>query len=302
MVAVPNFLIIGAAKSGTTALYHYLKQHPQVFMCPVKEPKFFAHEGRMPRWSGPGDESYLTSTVTDLATYLALFHEARDEKALGEASTQYLYMERAPERIRHYLPRARLLAILRNPADVAFAVFLHKRRENLEPFSSFEQALAAEEERMRANWSPFWFYKQRGFYHDYLARYFGRFDARQIKVLLYDDFQREPLSVLRAIFSFLEVDEGFAPDMSYRPNLSGVPKSRALHKWLEKSDAGKYAPANSSIVEKTRWRVTRDLRRWNLSKPQLSSETRRLLMNDYREDVLRLQDLIGRDLSHWLDA
>jgi hypothetical protein len=240
--------------------------------------------------------------VTDLATYLALFHEARGEKAIGEASTQYLYMERAPERIKHYLPRVRLVAILRNPADVAFAVFLHKRRENLEPLDSFEQALAEEETRVQANWSPFWFYKRRGFYHDDLARYFRLFDARQIKVLLYDDFQREPVRVLRELFAFLDVDETFAPDMSYRPNLSGVPKSRALHKWLEKTDAGKYAPVGASIVEKARWRVARDLRRWNLTKPQLSAETRRLLMSEYREDVLKLQDLIKRDLSHWLDV
>src|SRR5918998_1531857 len=113
MPTFPNFLIIGAAKSGTTALYAYLKQHPEIFMCPVKEPKFFAHEGRAPEWRGPGDEGYTRLTVTNVA--------------------QYLYMPKARERIKYYVPRARLIAVLRHPAEVAYSAFLHKRREGLEP-------------------------------------------------------------------------------------------------------------------------------------------------------------------------
>src|SRR3954468_7211806 len=100
MVAFPNFFIVGAAKSGTTALYQYLKQHPSIYMCPVKEPKFFAHIDALPRWDGPGDESYLRTTVTKLAAYAALFQEAAGEPVLGEASTQYLYIERAAHAIK----------------------------------------------------------------------------------------------------------------------------------------------------------------------------------------------------------
>ena len=106
MVAFPNFFIIGAAKSGTTALYQYLRQHPSVFMCPVKEPNFFAHVNALPRWDGPGDEIYLRATVTRLAAYAALFHGAAGESAVGEASTQYLYIDRAPHEIKRYVPRA----------------------------------------------------------------------------------------------------------------------------------------------------------------------------------------------------
>lgn len=299
LVGSPNFFIIGAAKSGTTALYHYLRQHPQVFMCPVKEPKFFAHMNELPRWQGPGDEIYLTSTVTSLAAYLALFHEANGERAIGEASTQYLYIERAAARIRQYVPRARLIAILRHPAEVAHAVFLHKRRENLEPVHDFARALREEPARVRANWSPFWFYRERGFYYEHLARYFSLFERSQLKVLIYDDFVANPAAVLREVFEFLEVDAEFVPDMSYRPNVSGIPKSRRLHEALGKDKQSKYAP-EGSLWKKARWRLLKGLREWNLTRPQLAPEVRRELLRDYRPDILRVQELIQRDLTHWL--
>jgi hypothetical protein len=298
MAAFPNFLIIGAAKSGTTALYQYLKQHPQVFMSPLKEPRFFAHENRPPEWGGPGDELYRAATVTDLVAYVGLFHGAGDASAVGEASTQYLYAEKAPECIRRYIPRAKLVAILRNPAEVAHAAFLHKRREGFEPFASFERALAEEDERARAGWSPLWLYRRRGFYHEHLRRYYETFPREQLKVFLHEDFTADPAGVMRELFRFLGVDDSFAPDMSYRPNLSGVPRSRVLYRWLEKSPL-RYAPAAPGIG-RIKWRAVSGLRSWNLSKPKLAAETRARLLAGYRDDILKLQDLIGRDLSRWL--
>jgi len=293
MVAFPNFLIIGAAKSGTTALYQYLKQHPQVFMPALKEPRFFAHENRPPDWRGPGDEIYRAATVTNLVQYVGLFHGADGARAAGEASTQYLYMERAPERIRHYAPRARLVAILRDPAEVAHAVFLHKRREGFEPHRSFERALEEEDARVRDGWSPFWFYRRRGFYYEHLRRYFDAFPREQLKVFVYDDFKRDPRGVMRELYRFIDVDDSFEPDMTHRPNVSGVPRSRALYRWLEKSSAREAPPG-------LKRKLLSRLRDWNLPKPRLAPETRARLVEGYREDILKLQDLLGRDLSRWL--
>jgi len=299
MVTFPNFFIIGAAKSGTTALYLYLKQHPSIFMCPMKEPKFFANVNTPPRWDGPGDESYLRTTVTKLATYTALFHEAAGEQAVGEASTQYLYVERAAHEIKRYVPRAKLIAILRNPADVAYAAFMHKRRENLEPLRDFARALGNEPKRVRENWSPFWFYRQRGFYHEHLVRYYGLFPKEQIRVYLYDDFVARPVELLQDIFRFLCVDESFVPDMTYRPNVSGIPRSRALHSVLLKSK-----PWSRVLEGSTRSRIIGRALAWlkelNLAKPRMDSEVRRELLAGYREEIERLEELLGRDLSHWL--
>ena len=87
---MPNFLIIGAAKSGTTALYHYLKQHPQIYMSPVKEPRFFAYEGEQLAFCGPGDQRIKDSSITDIDTYQLLFRDVLNETAIGEASPVYL--------------------------------------------------------------------------------------------------------------------------------------------------------------------------------------------------------------------
>jgi len=98
-VTLPNFFVIGAGKSGTTSLWRYLEQHPEVYMSPIKEPKFFAFEGGVPDFRGPK----TPWAVTDLEAYRALFAGVSEEKALGEASAYYLYTEEAPERIRHHV-------------------------------------------------------------------------------------------------------------------------------------------------------------------------------------------------------
>ena len=141
---MPNFLVIGAAKSGTTALYHTLKQHPQIFMSPVKEPHFFAFEGERPVYCGPGDrELFNPRVVFRLEDYVRLFDGLRAQTAVGEASVQYLMRsDAAAARIRQHIPRAKLIAILRQPADRAYSHYIMLRSQGLERLS-FTQALAA---------------------------------------------------------------------------------------------------------------------------------------------------------------
>ncbi len=123
-MTMPNFLIVGAMKCGTTALYYYLEQHPQIFMSPVKEPNFFCFEGREGLDSG--------NSITDIAAYRGLFRGVSSERAIGEASHCYLYEPRAVERIKHYTPDARLIAILRSPIERAYSHFLHAVRNGTE--------------------------------------------------------------------------------------------------------------------------------------------------------------------------
>src|SRR4029079_10146943 len=96
---LPNFLVIGAAKSGTTSLYHYLRQHPQIFMSRIKEPRFFALEEDPLDWRGPGDERSRGESITTLDAYLDLFEAVDGELAVGEASVLYLDHPKAPDRI-----------------------------------------------------------------------------------------------------------------------------------------------------------------------------------------------------------
>ncbi len=122
----PNFLIIGALKAGTTSLFNYLMQHPQIYMSPVKEPKFFALVGE---YLDPKKREILGKCVVDIEEYRALFDNVTTEKAIGEASAIYLSSRRAPGRIQHYILNVKLIAILRDPVERAYSHFLHNVRK-----------------------------------------------------------------------------------------------------------------------------------------------------------------------------
>lgn len=303
-MTMPNFLIIGAAKSGTDALDSYLAQHPQIYMSPNREPMFFAIEGQdaIP-YQGPGDRKTLAdwdSWITTLERYQALFAAVSTEKAVGESSTWYLYDEQAPQRIQRYIPRAKLIAILRNPVDRAYSAYTMLIRDGRETIRDFRAALAAEDERVRARWEPLWHYRRMSLYCSQLKRYYDAFDPSQIHVILYDDFSARPGEVMRDLFGFLEVDDAFAPDMATRRNVSMVPKNTAYHMLIAGQNPLK-AAAKAVLPAAFRRRVKSRLMAPNLTKPApLDPDVRREVLEIFRPDVLRLQDLLNRDLSSWL--
>lgn len=294
---MPNFLIIGAAKSGTTALYHYMKQHPQIYMSPVKETEFFAFEGKKLDFCGPGDMP--RHSITKLEDYQTQFDNVSTEIAVGEASPAYLYIPEASARIQYHIPNAKLIAILRDPVERAYSQFLMFIRDGRETTFDFATALQLEQTRASENWAWGWRYVDLGFYHFQLKQYFDRFNREQIRVYLYEDLSKKPIHVLQDIFCFLNVDETFVPDISVRHNISGMPKSKIVHSFLTRPNLIKTA-LRPLLPISLRKQLTKDLREKNFSKPMLSSEMRSQLVNGFRDDILKLQDLIQRDLSSWL--
>jgi hypothetical protein len=307
-VTLPNFLVVGAQKGGTTALYQYLKQHPEVYMSPVKEPHFFAFEGERLDLRGPRDLEILSHiAVTEVEAYRELFRGTSGETAVGEASAVYLYSPKAPERIKHHIPEAKLIAVLRHPAERAYSSFLHMVRDGREPLDDFAAALEAEEARIRGNWGHIWHYKRAGFYHAQLERYYERFEREQIRVYLHEDLDEDPAGVLRDVFRFLGVDGAFVPDTSTRHNVAGIHKSKslhALHAFLIEPRPIKAALKPLLPTGLRRLAVAllvNGIRNRNLVKPPFPAEVRARLVEEYREDVLKVQGLIGRDLSKWLE-
>jgi Sulfotransferase family len=297
-MTMPNFFIIGAQKAGTTSLYYYLKQHPQIYMSPRKEPHFF--EGMHSDFYRP---ARATLPVTDLADYQALFEGVTGEKAIGEASSSYLYSPKAPALIKRSIPDARLIAVLRNPADRAYSNFLHCVRTGRESIVDFAEALRAEEGRIQDNWGPLWHYKRKGFYYAQVKRYLDTFGRDQFRVWLYEDLRAEPLDALRDVLGFLEVDDTFVPDMSIEHNTSGLPRNKTLYRAAKKLAARnptlKLATLERCLPAGPRRYIKR---RIFAQPPPFPAEIREQLLESYREDILRLQDLIGRDLSPWLDG
>jgi hypothetical protein len=300
---LPNFLIIGASKSGTSSLYNYLWQHRDVYMSAVKEPGFFAFAGQQLCFQGPGDAPTNQIGVTERAAYEALFAGVTTEKAIGEGSTLYLYHPDAPGRIRATIPDARLIAILRNPADRAFSSFQYTTRDSREPLTSFAEALAAEPERIAANWSHIWHYRQVGYYAHQLQRYFDCFPKEQIVVYTYDEFSAEPQRVLTGLFRFLDVDPSFKSDVSLRYNVSGPARLKWLQQFLIKPHPLK-EPLKRFLPVYTRRRLVNRALAANVRTEErmvLDTAERRKLLEGYRNDIRQLETLIEKDLSHWLE-
>ena len=299
-MTMANFLIIGTAKAGTTSLYRYLRQHPEIYMSPVKEPRFFVYDGDD---LDPQHPIHRT-TINKLKSYQALFDGVSNEKAIGEASPAYLVEPKAPVRIHHYIPDAKLIAILRNPAERAYSHFLHLIKKNYESCHDFGLALQNVDELRMGSWMPRRDYLLFGYYYLCLKRYFDIFDRTQIKVFLFEDLKSDTASLLQDIFRFLEVDDLFVPDVSQPYSVSGIPNSRMLHNFLSKP-----SPLMSLIksiltpfISKSRrQRLLFGLRNMNLRYPPLTQKVRSHLVNLYREDILNLQELIKRDLSEWIE-
>ena len=299
---MPNCIVIGAPRSGSTTLYEGLRRHPDVFMSPNKEPGFFRHYLDTEHNTGPGDDAPIRVGVTDLREYQSLFSGVASERIVGEASVVYLGSETAADAIQSCVPDARLIAVLRNPADRAYSQFSQHVQQGREPLNSFDAAIAAEPERLAAGWSPFWGYVELGFYARHLKRYRARFPEAQIGVFLYDDLKEDLPGFMRQVFAFLEIDQEFDPRLAEHINASGNPRSRFLHRFLTGNNAVK--EALKPLVPYRARVVTRNIRtnianRNLVSAPAMSNEVRRELLDRFRDDIHELEQMIDRDLSGW---
>jgi Sulfotransferase domain len=303
---LPTFLILGAAKGGTTSLYAYLQQHPEVFMSVPKEPTFFGNEGTDGLFNGPHDEdrAYHSRVITTFSDYGALFRNVTDQKAIGEASVYSLYLPQAPAQIKKYVPNAMMFAVLRNPADRAYSAYLHVVRQARERLS-FAAALEKEPERIRQKWNPLWHFKAMGFYYEQVKRYYDMFGRQQVRIYLYEDFQKNPLAVISEVLESLAVNTSFTPDMSRRYKKSYVPKYPAIERVLHQSKV-KVQFAKQHWPKPMRWRakyleafIDRVASPNRFAPPPIPPDVRSSLLSEYHDDILRLSDLLGRDLSHW---
>lgn len=294
---LPNFLIIGAAKSGTNSLGEYLRQHPQAFLPVFKEPCFFAYEGH------PTDNPwYRPDATTDYSEYLKLFEPAAGKKAIGESSPVYLISPQAPHKIKKYIPNTRLIAILRHPVDRAYSQWQMEIRHGHEQME-FAQAVRVMEKLQDGNVRQRYIFQ--GYYCQQLKRYYDLFERSQLLVLLMDDLQKNPAGVAQRMFTFLDIDPAFQPDISIRQNEGGVPRNR-MWNWFFSRLLPRFSNFRARLPAWTRERIavlSNRVKSQGLTKPPaLSPILRAELTELFREDILQLQDLISTDLSFWLES
>lgn len=292
----PNFLIVGAARSGTTSLYHWLKQHPEVFMPDIKEPCYFVH--------GYG--------ISDLEKYLSLFEPGRGKKAIGEASAAYLGSPESPQWIRDALGNVRVIILLRNPIERAYSLYCWMVMEGYEWVPTFEEALEEEDRRFRDeffrenNPEYFWdyMYFRSGLYYEQVKRYMETFGLNSIRIFIFEDLTRSPEKVYGDVCRFLDISDNHRPAFVAQ-NPSKVPRSVKLQYLLRQTQR---LPSGlpwafrkfSRPVIRRLVPLLMSLNREAGHKPKMSHELKERLREMYCEEILRLGELIGRDLSEWL--
>lgn len=301
-MTLPNFLIIGAAKSGTTALFNYLGQHPEIYPSSHKEPNYFAFANQEVNFQGPGDDAYNRSCVTNLKSYERLFDPVQSRhRAWGEASTIYLYHPSTAERIYNLIPDAKIIAILRNPIGRAYSSYQHLVRDGYETLS-FEEALDQEEARRQANWQHLYHYTRQSIYAPQLQPYLDLFPREQLRIYLYDDFRDSPQSILKDVYQFLEVDDTVEIDTEQRWNIAGKPRNQSINRFLNTRQPLKelIKPLISFSVRKKVMAQLTYLNVQSAEKTSLSESTRHQLQAIFRDDILATQILLDQDLARWL--
>ncbi len=293
---LPTFLIVGVQKAGTTSIYNYLQEHPQVYMSPIKETNFLERD-----WEKlVAENSKIKNRISSFDDYCKLFTGVQDEIAIGEASPNYIFhYESSAPRIQKYTPNAKLIVVLRNPVERAYSDYLMHLRDGI----SAEIRTLSEQIKHSSHKS---FILRKGFYYTPVKYYIDFFCVEKVKVFLYDDLCNNAQKFMSDIYEYIGVDKNFIANVSKKTQQARIPKNQAINNLLQRQNPIRTlaATALKTLIpldarQELRSRLIR-LNSQHKSQVPLSSEERKQLIELYREDILKLQDLIDRDLSSWL--
>jgi hypothetical protein len=294
---LPNLLVAGVMRSGTTSAYRYLEEHPDVFMSQVKEPMFLAFDGAPPKFTGPGDDGLNQRVCTDLDGYRALFAPGATARWRGEASAMYVYLPAVLDSLARYDIEPFVLIFLRDPADRAQSAFDYLRRQGREPLATLADGLDAEPERRRLGWSPMWHYLAAGMVADQVRAWRDAVGSDNLMPIFYEDLEREPRATFRAVFERLGVDPD-APIDYVVHNQSGTARSVVLER-LTRTKGRWRRRVKRALPAGARHAFERLRERNIVGTRGIDPQTRGRIVEAVAPDVQRLEDLVGRDLSAW---
>jgi hypothetical protein len=299
----PNFFVVGASRAGTTSLWHYLKQHPDVYLPadPLsKEPSHFCD--LTPVWA---------RKYRDFDAYLGLFDKVVDERAIGDASTTYLPSPESAGRIRERYPDAKIIIMLRNPADRAYSLYSLLCQLGFEWITPFERALTHEEARCQSEEfkhdNPFWFYAYQyfrsGLYAEQVERYLTAFSAERVKIIRFEAFRKWPVEITQDVYGFIGVDPAFRPTIAVH-NRGSFPFSVRLQRAIVRrwtTHPLKGAECKPSLLGRGLRRAAKgNLLLGRLRPRRFNPSTRQDLLRRYEQDIRSTGALIGRDLDAWI--
>ncbi|MEZ5014533.1 MAG: sulfotransferase [Chitinophagales bacterium] len=310
---LPNFIVVGANKGGTTSLYHYLKQHPQVYLSPIKEPHYFSMDIDVAQFSkafahnklqdisgyvrGDMQQEYHAAFVRNWEDYTLLYKKVQDEKAIGELSTSYLYSEVAAQEIYAALGKIRIIICLRNPIQRAFSHYRMNLWTGNNNIFDFYTALLEDYNHVPKVWGNAHLYTEIGMYYRQVKRYLDIFGRENVLIIFAEDLQKNSSKTVQELYSFIGVDAAFVPDTSKRYNEVYTPKFKNLTWFLNKSGIRPLVKRLSpSFIKKA---VVKTLYKSKNDKGEMPDNAREFLLEKLSDDIQKLSELLGKDLSAW---
>jgi Sulfotransferase family len=301
---LPQFVIAGAPKAGTTALHAALATHPGLYLSPVKEPKFYLTDGRPPprsRHRGPGDAHSAQEWVWRREDYLALFDAAPPSAVRGESTPFYLYDRAAHARLAADVPDVKVVLVVRDPVDRAWSNWVHLRADGLEPEADFVAAVRRESRRIADGWAPFWHYRALGRYGDQLRDLYRHVPREQVLLLRYRQLVDNPGETLDRVSRFLGVPAGRAhavPPENVKPYVADTSRHRLLAR------AARAGAAVGAHVPPHWWRqaarpLLAGLHAGRVPRPALPVEVRREVLGPLLPDIALLEELTGESFADW---
>lgn len=292
-----RLIVGGASKSGTTALYYYLKQHPEICVPRRKELHYFAREQLAARTGGPGDGNVLAELPRSLAAYLEFFSHCQAGQIGADISPSYLFHRQSAKAIVECVTDPRLVFILRNPADKAFSQYVHQLAAGRETLS-FEHALEEERNRRRLGYGDMWLYRESGFYSESLHEFVRVFGPERVRIYYFEEFLSNPSALLSDICKFCGIADGFSFALVADANPTGTPRSRLLAQLIAPN------ALSSRLKNVLPPEFAQRLKRWvkvaNLAgKPRLNPKLRHELLQGYRSDIEGVQQIVGR-ATRWI--
>jgi len=279
-----DFFIAGMPRSGTTSLYTYLKQHPQVYLSLYKEPHFFSK-----------DLTQSSYNIQDPQLYHSLFRDAGDAKAIGEGSVWYLTSQTAARAIVEYNPKARIIIMLRNPVDMIYSLHsLYLRTEN-ENIVDFNEAVRAVPQRKQGRSIPpgTYFpegliYTEVGLYYRKIKRFKDVFHSRNIHFIIFDRFAAQTPDCFRETLEFLGLDPGFEAEFDSK-KASAILRSKVIEQ------IRRAQPVVKQMLSKKTGKDSH----MGPRRPPISGELKQELKSWFAQDLEKTSDLIGIDLTAW---
>ncbi len=306
----PDFFLVGAAKAGTTSLYNYLDQHPDIYMSPVKEPNFFSTDINVDDFCSTyrkntflENDNYFNDRplkplqlafIRKKGQYDALFEPAGRNKIKGEASTSYLFSQVAAKNIYGCNPNAKIIIIIRNPVERIFSHYLMALRYGFTHLS-FKKALEKDMQHPDKGWGKSELFVELGMYYEQIKRYFDIFSADKVKIFLFDELKNAPERLMSACFEFLEVKNISFKSFSEH-NKALVPGHSRMNTFLVKTGAKNVI--KSLVSENMKKRLKNIF--YNEKFPVMSDFEKVYVKKLYAENVTKTAELINKDLSHWL--